>query len=107
MTTAGGTNASVAGDQFTYQGPVPSITTITPTSGPTTGGTTVTISGTDFMGTTKVAFGSVAATSFTVVSDTKITAVAPAQAVGTRAVTVTSPGGTTVPVAGDLFNYKP
>ena len=47
----------------------PSVTAVTPGSGPTTGGTTVTITGTGFSGVTKVAFGAVLATSFTVVSD--------------------------------------
>jgi len=107
VTTAGGTSAPLAGDEFNYKGPAPSITTIAPTSGPTAGGTTVTVTGTGFTGATKVAFGPVPATSFTVVSDTEITAVAPAQAAGTRAVTVTTSGATNAPAAGDLFSYKP
>jgi len=86
---------------------VPTVTAVAPTSGPTAGGTTVTITGTGFTGATKVAFGPVAATGFTVVSDTKIIAVAPAQAAGTRAVTVTTSGATNAPAAGDLFSYKP
>src|ERR1019366_7947378 len=64
--------------------PAPAVTSISPSSGPTTGGTTVTITGTNFTGATKVGFGAVAATSFTVVSSTEITAVSPAQAAGTR-----------------------
>ncbi|ASV31702.1 LamG-like jellyroll fold domain-containing protein [Maribacter cobaltidurans] len=54
-------------------------------------GETVTINGSNFLGTTEVNFGDTAATSFTVVSNTEITAV-----VGTGAsgdITVTSPGG--------------
>ena len=58
----------------------PTITSVSPNSGPQAGGTTVTITGTGFTGVTKVAFGGVAAKSFTFVSATEITAVSPAQA---------------------------
>jgi len=74
--------AAVSADQFTYALAVPAVTSISPTSGPTSGGTSVTIKGTNFSGATRVLFGTVAATSFSVVSSTKITAVAPAQASG-------------------------
>jgi hypothetical protein len=76
--------------------------TLTPTEA---GGTTVTITGTGFTGTTKVLFGAVAATSYTVVSSTKITAVSPAQAAGTHNIYVTTPGGTSAAVAADDFTY--
>ena len=69
VTTAGGTNTPVAGGQFTFKGATPTVTAVAPTSGPTSGGTTVTITGTGFTGATQVAFGPVAATRFTVVSD--------------------------------------
>ena len=52
----------------------------------------MTITGTNFTGTTQVYFGSVAATSFTVNSDTSITATAPAEAAGTVDVTVYNAG---------------
>ncbi|MHA3701447.1 IPT/TIG domain-containing protein [Jatrophihabitans sp. YIM 134969] len=79
----------------------PTITSISPKKGPTAGGTTVTIQGTRFTGATAVKFGTVAATSFTVVSDTKIQAVSPA---GTGAVQtkVTVPAGS---VTGGTFTY--
>ena len=80
MTTPAGTSAAVTADQFTYVVPPPTVTAVSPTSGPTAGGTTVTITGTNFTGATKVALRHVAATSFTVVSSTQITAVSPAQA---------------------------
>ncbi len=106
MTTAGGTNTPVAGGQFTFKGATPTVTAVAPTSGPTAGGTTVTITGTGFTGATQVAFGPVAATRFTVVSDTQITAVAPAQSPGTRFVAVTTPGGATTHVAAAQFTYQ-
>ncbi|HWK03578.1 MAG TPA: T9SS type A sorting domain-containing protein [Puia sp.] len=66
---------SLAG--FTYISPPPlnltHITSFSPTSGST--GTSVAIRGLGFIGTTVVRFGSTAAQSFTVVSDTAITAV--------------------------------
>ena len=44
----------------------PTITSFTPTVGPAAGGTTVTITGTNFTGATSVKFGTTAAASFTV-----------------------------------------
>jgi hypothetical protein len=96
VTTTGGTNtAGGIGSEFRALRPVPVSTAVTPTSGPTTGGTTVTITGSGFTGATKVAFGAALATSFTVVSDTEITAVTPAEVRGTRPVYVITPGGST------------
>lgn len=57
--------------------PAPEITTVSPPYGPVTGNTLVTITGKNLSGTTAVSFGSVPAASFTVDSDTEITASAP------------------------------
>ena len=65
VTTPGGTSATSAADQFTYAA-APTVTAVSPTSGPAAGGTAVTITGTDFTGATAVDFGTTAATSFTV-----------------------------------------
>jgi len=107
VTTAGGTSEPVvAVDPFTYVTPTPAVMGIAPPTGTTAGGTTVTITGTGFTGATKVTFGAVAATSYTVVSDTEITAVSPAQAAGPRNIVVTTAGGTGTPVvAADSFTY--
>jgi hypothetical protein len=67
-----------------------SITSFTPTSGPA--GTVVTITGTNLTGATSVTFGDSAATNFTVVSATKITATVGTGATGN--VTVVTPAGT-------------
>lgn len=91
-------------DDYAY-GATPTITAVSPTSGPTAGGTTVTITGTGFTGATAVKFGSVAATSFTVVSDTQITAVSPAQANSVVQVSVTTPLGSTADTSADNFTY--
>ena len=92
---------------FSFVATAPSVTAVTPSSGPTAGGTTVTITGAGFSGATKVAFGGVLATNFTVVSATEITAVTPARAAGTRPVLVTTALGGTSPSAGpsDEFTY--
>ncbi|MFD3437235.1 IPT/TIG domain-containing protein [Streptomyces sp. NPDC058685] len=71
----------------------PTISTINPSQGPTTGGTTVTLTGTGMTGSTAVRFGSTNATSFTVVSATQITAVSPPRAAGAAAVIVVHPTG--------------
>ncbi|EXU69165.1 cell surface protein [Streptomyces sp. PRh5] len=89
VTTPAGTSNGVA---FGYAA-APTLTAVSPASGPATGGTTVTLTGTNLLGTTAVRFGAVNATSFTVVSATQITAVAPAGS-GTVQVTVSGPGGT-------------
>ncbi|MEU7764831.1 ice-binding family protein [Nocardia sp. NPDC049190] len=82
--------------------PVPTLTSISPASGPAAGGTVVVLTGTNLTGVTAVSFGGTPATSFTVNSSTQITAVAPAHSAGTVSVTVTAPGGTSNGVA---FTY--
>ncbi|WP_233271958.1 autotransporter domain-containing protein [Paraburkholderia acidiphila] len=83
----------------------PSVTSINPTSGPTGGGTSVTITGTSFTGASAVYFGGTAATSFTVVSATQIVAMSPAAAAGTVDITVTTTLGTSTTGPGDQFAY--
>lgn len=56
------------------------------------GGQTITITGTNFTGTTSVTFNGVNATSFTVVSSTSITAVTPASLTA-GVITITNPAG--------------
>ncbi|HEY3324272.1 MAG TPA: C10 family peptidase [Planctomycetota bacterium] len=75
--------------------PVPTISSVSPNSGPLLGGTSVTIVGTNFTGATSVDFGTVSATTFTVNSATQITATSPAQDnPGAVSVAVTIPGAT-------------
>ncbi|MGC2775495.1 MAG: IPT/TIG domain-containing protein, partial [Bradyrhizobium sp.] len=105
VTTAGGTSATSAADQFTYIGP-PTVTLISPTTGPVAGGTSVAITGTGFTGATAVNFGATPATGFTVNSATSITATAPA-GTGTVDVRVTTAGGTSATSAADQFTYSP
>jgi IPT/TIG domain len=104
VTTPLGTSPVTGDDQFTYTN-APIVTAVTPGSGPTSGGTTVAITGLQMTTATKVTFGSMAATSFHVTSATKVTAVSPAQAGGTVNVTVTSPEATSVVGLLDQFTY--
>ncbi|MDH2343217.1 IPT/TIG domain-containing protein [Bradyrhizobium sp. SSUT77] len=103
VTTAGGTSATSASDQFIYT-PAPTVASISPTTGPAPGGTSVAITGAGFTGATAVKFGANNATSFTVNSATSITATSPPGA-GTVDVTVTSVGGASSTSAADRFNY--
>ncbi|WP_330229120.1 IPT/TIG domain-containing protein [Nocardia sp. NBC_00508] len=98
VTTAAGTSAGVS---FTYV-PAPTLTSISPTTGPVTGGTTVTLTGTGFTGATAVFFGILPATSFTINSSTQITAVTPV-GLGTVPVTVATPGGI---ATGVFYTYS-
>ncbi|WP_246700860.1 IPT/TIG domain-containing protein [Rhodopseudomonas sp. BR0M22] len=91
VTTASGSATSTGG--FTYTVTV-TVTAITPAVGPTSGGMSVTISGTNFTGATAVTIGGAAATGVTVVNATTITATTPAHAAGSVDVVVTTPGGT-------------
>ena len=104
VTTPGGTSAKSTADQFAYI-PPPTVSGIDPASGPTAVRTTVTITGSNFTGATSVSFGPTAAASFTVISDTQITADSPAGS-GTVNVTVTTPGGTSTTSALDQFTYS-
>ena len=82
----------------------PTVTGISPATGPAAGGTSVTITGTDFTGGTIVDFGTTPATSVVVDSATEITATSPAGS-GTVNVTVTGPGGVSATSSADEFTY--
>ena len=105
MTTAGGTSTTSANDQFAYVG-APTVTAVSPTSGPTAGGTSVTITGTN-LGSATTATVTFGATAATIVSDngTTLVATSPAGGVGTVNITVTTAGGTSTTSASDQFIY--
>ena len=73
--------------------PVPTISSVVPTSGGVAGGEAVTVTGSGFTGATSVEFGPAAAESFIVVSDTEITAVTPAFTAGAVEISVSGPDG--------------
>ncbi|MFI5977769.1 Ig-like domain repeat protein [Streptomyces sp. NPDC051452] len=76
---------------------------VTPSQGPSSGGTRVTLTGHGFGGTTAVRFGSRSAAGFSVLDDRTIVAVTPAGS-GVVPVTVITPGGTAT--LGQFF-YQP
>ncbi|WP_405692562.1 IPT/TIG domain-containing protein [Streptomyces sp. NBC_00057] len=99
VTTPGGT---AAGPDYTYW-PQPTITNVTPNTASTSGGTPVTLTGTDLATTQQVTFENVPA-DFSVISDTQITAVAPQQSPGQNiTISVTTAGGST---SWNSFTYQ-
>ena len=100
-------NADGSIDTLGASAPAPTITAVSPASGTTAGGTSVTITGTNFTGATgadAVKFGSTNATAYTVDTATQITATSPAGS-GTVDITVTTTGGTSATSAADQFTY--
>jgi alpha-tubulin suppressor-like RCC1 family protein len=106
VTTESGTSPGGAADRFTYKVP-PTVTKLSPVTGPASGGTVVTITGAEFAGVTGVTFGGAPASEYTVISPTSITAVAPASASGYADVRVSAVGGTSPTTAKDRFKYVP
>ncbi|WP_194922224.1 IPT/TIG domain-containing protein [Catenulispora rubra] len=81
------------------------ITGLSPSGGVSSGGTVVTITGTNLSSTTAVYFGGTAASAFTVDSDTQVTAVTRAQTNGTVDVTVTTAAGISPATTADQFTF--
>jgi hypothetical protein len=73
----------------------PTVTSLSPSSGTTGGGTVVTITGTGFATGATVAFDGLAATAVSVAGATSMTAATPAHAAGAVAVVVTNPDSQT------------
>jgi sugar lactone lactonase YvrE len=82
----------------------PAVTGLAPAAGPTAGGNTVTITGVHLTGASAVSFGGNAASNVTVVSDTQVTATAPAGS-GTVDVRVTTGNGTSIVAPADKYAY--
>ncbi|MFG2581582.1 IPT/TIG domain-containing protein [Streptomyces malaysiensis] len=96
VTTPNGTSNALP---YAYTAvPAPTLTNLNPTNGPTAGGNTITITGTNLTGTTQLLFGTNPATTFTINSPTQITATAPAGPASAVNVTVTTPGGSSNPL---------
>jgi hypothetical protein len=99
-----GTSSATKAAGFTYVAPnAPTVTSLSPASGPTTGGTTVTITGAGFSPATTVTFAGVAATSVTYLDENRLRVLTPAHLAGAVDVRVA-----TGPVSGTLaggFTY--
>ena len=98
--TAGGTSTTSVNDQYTYV-VLPTVTSVSPNTGPVAGGNTVTVTGTAFTGATDVFVGATdvgtspcgSAPCFTFNSATSITLKLPSHGAGTVDIEVATPGG--------------
>ena len=100
-------NSAGAGSVFRYDIPVPKLSTISPSSGPTIGGTVVTITGSGFTGARSVTFGGKDGTDLTVIDDNHIRVMTPASSPGSFPISITSAigeGGSLEP--STLFRYE-
>jgi hypothetical protein len=87
--------------------PVPTIASVTPSFGPITGGTLLTITGENLSNASSVKFGSTPAAGFSVDSDTKITATTPKMIrPGKVDITVTTLAGDSANTRFDDFVYR-
>jgi hypothetical protein len=87
---------------------IPTVTSLNPNTGFVTGGNLVVITGSGFTGTVgtgSVQFGGIDAASYSVDSDTQITAFAPAALPGSVDVTVTNSGQTSAINPSDIYTY--
>jgi uncharacterized protein YhjY with autotransporter beta-barrel domain len=84
----------------------PTVTGVSPSSGGSGGGDTITVTGTNLTGATAVHFGGTIGTSVSVGSDTQLTVTSPAHTAGTVDITVTTPPGTSPTTAADHFTYN-
>jgi len=105
VTNPDGGTATLAG-AFTFQAPAgtpPTLTALSPTSGPAAGGNGCTLTGTGFVAGAQVTFGGALA-SQTALSATSIQVVVPPHAVGAADVTVINPGGLVATLTG-AYNF--
>jgi hypothetical protein len=84
----------------------PVVFSVSPASGSSSGGNTVTISGRYLDGATGVSFGSTPASSFSVDFSSQITAIAPPGTASTVDVHVTGPGGSSEAVSADKYTFN-
>lgn len=81
----------------------PMINSVSPVSGASTGGTTLTLTGSSFTGITGVTVGGSAAASVSVVSDTQVTFITPSGSTGSAPIVASNPGGSTT--LSNAFTY--
>lgn len=101
VTTTEGT--STLADAFTYLASPPTISSISPSTGSTAGGTTFTIAGTGLTTGTSVTIGGAAVSGLAFASATSMTGLTPAGSVGAQDVVVTNAAGTATLTGG--FTY--
>lgn len=101
VTSPKGTSITSTGGRYTYDD-LPSVASISPTSGPA--GTVVIVNGTGFVPGATVAFGSKPAAKVVRASNTQLKATAPSGSGGADVV-VATPGGTSAASGADRFTY--
>ena len=92
------------GFTYTSSGPAPTISGVSPNTGPTTGGTLVLITGTNFQTGATVIFGSTAAT-VTFVSSTQLKATTPPEPAGAVGVVVRNLDGQSSAPSSQAFTF--
>jgi hypothetical protein len=98
-----GTSATNNGDIYIGYSR-PGVSGVSPSSGPPSGGTTVTLMGVNFSGVSEVLFGGSPARSLTVLSSTRLVAVSPSGR-SWHNVSVVNPAGTSPVVPSDVFTW--
>ena len=108
VVNSSGTSSISSADQYEFTTPpVPSVSNVSPATGPSNGGSSVYVAGSGFTAASAVLFGNASA-SFTVVSDSLITVYhSPVQGTNpaTVDITVTAPGGTSPTSTADHFTF--
>lgn len=103
--TKGGKSAKANTARFSYFLEKPQVTGLSPSSGPDTGGTRITITGTGFSGVTGVTFSGTPGTDVSVVSATQLSVTSPAHAAGLVHVNVTNAAGTSPTKVADQYHF--
>ena len=99
-------NTTTASFSVFYGSPRPQVTSVSPNTGGTSGGTTVTIGGNFVTGVSSVDFGGVSAAFTADVANGTVSAVSPAHSSGVVDVTVTTSGGASQQTSVDQFTYS-
>ncbi len=106
VTNPDGRSATLS-NAFTYTtntAPAPTLRSASPASGPTSGGTVITLTGSNFVDGLTVRVDNVAATGVTRLSGTQVRATTPAGSAGPQSVQVINPDGRSATLA-NAFNY--
>lgn len=93
-------------DRFVFVAP-PAVTSVSPSTGPMTGATRVTVTGTGFSKVTSVRFGTTLGKSLHVLSSTKLQVTAPAHATARVDLRVVNQYGTSATRSTDGFSFRP
>ncbi len=106
VTTYAGTSSTSSADEYTYAtAALPSISSMSTSSGSTAGGTLVTLTGSGFSDAYAINIGDTTIYDFTVNSDSQITFVTPPGPAGVWDLSVTSAAGTSALSSSTQFTY--